>query len=232
MIEAEVVWEIRSELGEGPIWWNDSLYWVDINAPLARLHACDGRQAITSTPIQDSRWKRSRCLSPKRPHVGLGARPSKNCTSRRPRSGRIAASLQAHPLAGSLFVCRPGAFRSPHDRMLSIVAGKVAHRSGTTIAAYPTEVHMMNNAKTHLLARYHTTVRAVCRRACSCRTDRCVKSKYSDDRGPLGALIRRFASPTADPACLNRSRRPKMLLSGDRKTKLPKNFTFVSIFVV
>ena len=36
MIEAEVVWEIRSELGEGPIWWKDSLYWVDINAP--RLH--------------------------------------------------------------------------------------------------------------------------------------------------------------------------------------------------
>ncbi len=36
MIESEVVWEIRSELGEGPIWWNDSLYWVDINAP--RLH--------------------------------------------------------------------------------------------------------------------------------------------------------------------------------------------------
>ena len=36
MIEAELVWEIRSELGEGPIWWNDSLYWVDINAP--RLH--------------------------------------------------------------------------------------------------------------------------------------------------------------------------------------------------
>jgi sugar lactone lactonase YvrE len=36
MLEAEVVWEIRSELGEGPIWWDDSLYWVDINAP--RLH--------------------------------------------------------------------------------------------------------------------------------------------------------------------------------------------------
>ena len=36
MIEAELVWEIRSELGEGPIWWNDSLYWVDIDAP--RLH--------------------------------------------------------------------------------------------------------------------------------------------------------------------------------------------------
>ncbi len=36
MIEAHVAWEIRSELGEGPIWWKDSLYWVDINAP--RLH--------------------------------------------------------------------------------------------------------------------------------------------------------------------------------------------------
>ena len=33
MIDAEVVWEIQSELGEGPIWWNGSLYWVDINAP-------------------------------------------------------------------------------------------------------------------------------------------------------------------------------------------------------
>lgn len=31
-----MVWEIRSELGEGPIWWEGSLYWVDINAP--RLH--------------------------------------------------------------------------------------------------------------------------------------------------------------------------------------------------
>ena len=48
MLEAELVWEIRSELGEGPIWWNDSLYWVDINAP--RLHvytpATNGRQSF------------------------------------------------------------------------------------------------------------------------------------------------------------------------------------------
>lgn len=36
MIEAQVIWEIRSELGEGPIWWKGTLYWVDINAP--RLH--------------------------------------------------------------------------------------------------------------------------------------------------------------------------------------------------
>jgi len=36
LTEAEVVWEIRSELGEGPIWWKGALYWVDINAP--RLH--------------------------------------------------------------------------------------------------------------------------------------------------------------------------------------------------
>ena len=45
MLEAELVWEIRSELGEGPIWWDDSLYWVDINAP--RLHVY--------TPETDSR---------------------------------------------------------------------------------------------------------------------------------------------------------------------------------
>jgi len=36
LIEAEVAWEIRAELGEGPIWWEGSLYWVDIEA--ARLH--------------------------------------------------------------------------------------------------------------------------------------------------------------------------------------------------
>ncbi len=36
MIQAELVWNIRSELGEGPIWWKKSLYWLDINAP--RLH--------------------------------------------------------------------------------------------------------------------------------------------------------------------------------------------------
>ncbi len=36
MIEVEVAWEIRAELGEGPIWWEGSLYWIDINAP--RLH--------------------------------------------------------------------------------------------------------------------------------------------------------------------------------------------------
>lgn len=33
MLEAEVAWEIRAELGEGPIWWKGCLYWVDINAP-------------------------------------------------------------------------------------------------------------------------------------------------------------------------------------------------------
>lgn len=48
MIEAEVVWEIRSELGEGPIWWKGSLYWVDIDAP--RLHvytpATEGKQSF------------------------------------------------------------------------------------------------------------------------------------------------------------------------------------------
>ena len=48
MIEAEVVWQIRSELGEGPIWWESSLYWVDINTP--RLHiytpADDGRRSF------------------------------------------------------------------------------------------------------------------------------------------------------------------------------------------
>ncbi len=38
MIETEVVWKIRSELGEGPIWWNDSLYWVDINAPHLHIY--------------------------------------------------------------------------------------------------------------------------------------------------------------------------------------------------
>jgi len=36
MIRVEVAWQIRSELGEGPIWWGDSLHWVDIEAP--RLH--------------------------------------------------------------------------------------------------------------------------------------------------------------------------------------------------
>ncbi len=36
MLQCEVVWEIGAELGEGPIWWKDSLYWVDINGP--RLH--------------------------------------------------------------------------------------------------------------------------------------------------------------------------------------------------
>jgi sugar lactone lactonase YvrE len=36
MIDTEVAWEIRSELGEAPIWWKGSLYWLDINAP--RLH--------------------------------------------------------------------------------------------------------------------------------------------------------------------------------------------------
>ena len=36
MTEAEVVWKTRSELGEGPIWWKGSLYWVDIEA--LRLH--------------------------------------------------------------------------------------------------------------------------------------------------------------------------------------------------
>jgi len=48
VIEAEVVWEIRSELGEGPIWWRGSLYWVDIDAP--RLHiyapATNGKQSF------------------------------------------------------------------------------------------------------------------------------------------------------------------------------------------
>lgn len=48
MIEAEVVWETRSELGEGPIWWKGSLYWLDINAP--RLHvytpATENRQSF------------------------------------------------------------------------------------------------------------------------------------------------------------------------------------------
>lgn len=33
----EVVWETPSQIGEGPIWWNDRLYWVDIPAKL--LHA-------------------------------------------------------------------------------------------------------------------------------------------------------------------------------------------------
>lgn len=36
MLKAEVAWEIRSELGEGPIWWNDTLHWVDIIG--AQLH--------------------------------------------------------------------------------------------------------------------------------------------------------------------------------------------------
>jgi sugar lactone lactonase YvrE len=38
VIEAEVAWEIRSMLGEGPIWWNDSLYWVDIEAPSLHIY--------------------------------------------------------------------------------------------------------------------------------------------------------------------------------------------------
>ena len=49
LIDAEVAWEIRSELGEGPIWWRDSLYWVDIDAP--RLHvytpATNEKQSFT-----------------------------------------------------------------------------------------------------------------------------------------------------------------------------------------
>ena len=48
MVEAEAVWEIRAELGEGPIWWDHSLYWVDINA--GRLHiytpATGGKQSF------------------------------------------------------------------------------------------------------------------------------------------------------------------------------------------
>ncbi|QNN22678.1 SMP-30/gluconolactonase/LRE family protein [Planctomycetales bacterium ZRK34] len=38
MIEAEPVWPIRAELGEGPIWWDGSLYWIDINAPALHIY--------------------------------------------------------------------------------------------------------------------------------------------------------------------------------------------------
>lgn len=38
LIEADVAWEIRAELGEGPIWWEGSLYWVDINAPALNVY--------------------------------------------------------------------------------------------------------------------------------------------------------------------------------------------------
>ena len=38
MIEADLVWEIRATLGEGPIWWKDTLYWVDIEAPALHVY--------------------------------------------------------------------------------------------------------------------------------------------------------------------------------------------------
>lgn len=36
MLQAEVAWQIQADLGESPVWWNDWLYWVDINGQ--RLH--------------------------------------------------------------------------------------------------------------------------------------------------------------------------------------------------
>ncbi len=38
MIEAELIWKIRTQLGEGPIWWKDKLYWVDILAPALHIY--------------------------------------------------------------------------------------------------------------------------------------------------------------------------------------------------
>ena len=38
MIEVEVAWQIQSELGEGPIWWGESLYWIDITAPALHIY--------------------------------------------------------------------------------------------------------------------------------------------------------------------------------------------------
>lgn len=38
MIEAELVWEIRAQLGEGPIWWENALHWVDIEAPALHIY--------------------------------------------------------------------------------------------------------------------------------------------------------------------------------------------------
>ena len=62
MIQAEVVWAIRSELGEGPIWWKDSLYWVDINAP--RLHiytpATEGKRSFVLSEMTGTVVPRAR----------------------------------------------------------------------------------------------------------------------------------------------------------------------------
>ena len=45
-MELEVVWNAGATLGEGPIWYDDRLYWVDIE---------EGRLHISSNPI--SVWR-------------------------------------------------------------------------------------------------------------------------------------------------------------------------------
>ncbi len=37
-MDLEVVWKARSQIGEGPIWWEDRLYWIDIPEKLLHVY--------------------------------------------------------------------------------------------------------------------------------------------------------------------------------------------------
>ena len=48
-MELELVWDAQAETGEGPIWWKDRLYWVDIPAGKLHTYLPETEERLTTT---------------------------------------------------------------------------------------------------------------------------------------------------------------------------------------